>query len=176
MEKQSFDDMFEEIVKRKLKKIGFLESGSSLFIYDDNTNVSLIRLGGKKSRKGCIVHILCFRDKRMPTLYEKLPDGLEHEVFSYPIKVNPSDVSSLINKPLRYKSQNLTFDNEIFEYTNAEESEVVDYLEGVVHSVKTLTAWAKCISPQDLVEVIQRDGESAWIENLWVNALLDVGE
>jgi hypothetical protein len=72
MDKVEFDSLFKSLVIDELKKVGFTTKGKSVYYDDGKFNVSLIRLGGRMSRKGAISHLLCCRHSFLPNLYAKI--------------------------------------------------------------------------------------------------------
>jgi|GEM_PF-2671653 len=170
MDKQSFDSKFKNIITSPLFELGFQESGNSLFMADAQNALSLIRLGGKMASSGGIAHVLCFRHSFLPNLDEAIPVGFEKEVFSYPIKLRPQKVKGILGTKINYVSSNLNFDYEKFEFENKTDIEVDKYLRTVLEATKILIAWAENNPPSVLAKQIEKNGESAWIEKMWLAA------
>jgi hypothetical protein len=170
MEKQRFEEMFDELVARPLEQIGFVRSGKSIYLVQDEIAVSLIRLGGRMAMPGAISQVLCFRHSYLPNLDEEANPGFEREVFAYPIKLRPLAVRTAFRKNIRYRSNNLRYEHETFEFQNKTERQVSNYLLKVLKSVQALLGWAQVITPEYLADEIKKQGESAWIEKLWLKS------
>lgn len=170
MDKQRFEEMFDELVAKPLEQIGFVRSGKSIYLVQNDIAVSLIRLGGRVAIPGAISQVLCFRHSFLPNLYEEANPGFEREVFSYPIKLKPMAVRATFGSNIKYRSSNLRYEKEIFEFANKTERQVSSYLAKVLKSVQALLKWAKVVTPELLADEIRRCGESAWIEKVWLES------
>ncbi len=170
MNKQTFDSFFEQHVSEPLENSGFMRSENSFFINEDPISVSLIRLGGKFASPGTIAHILCFRHSFLPNLNKEVPEGFEKEVFAYPFKLKPSDVVGLLSGPIKYKSQNLNYDYERYNFTEQKDKDVTKYLSKVHDAVVKVLNWSKSTEVKKIAQQIQKHNESAWIEKLWLGA------
>ena len=162
--------MFDELVAQPLEQIGFMRSGKSIYLVQNEIAVSLIRLGGRMAIPGAISQVLCFRHSFLPNLDEEANPGFEREVFSYPIKLKPLAVRAVFGSNIKYRPNNLRYENETFEFVNKTERQVSIYLSKVLKSVQALLSWAQVITPEYLADEIMKCGESAWIEKLWLES------
>lgn len=116
MEKQEFEEQFDNVVLRPLLELGFKCKNRSIYYIDDEVNISLIRLGGRMAKPYAITHVLCFRHTYLPSLSGEVPKGFENEVFSYPLKLKPSKVRSFYGVKIKYEPKNLNYDVERIEF------------------------------------------------------------
>jgi hypothetical protein len=170
MNKESFEQKFKKIVVDPLIEIGFKHTGETLYFVEGDIAISLIRFGGRMSLPGGISHILCFRHSFLPNVEEKIPVGYEENVFSYPIKLKPSCIKSQFGAEIKYYPSNLNYDYEHYSFQDKSEQEVVVYLKTVFNSVLLLLDWSKKRPFSYLQKQIKKNGESAWVESLWLNA------
>jgi hypothetical protein len=170
VDKKRFEEMFDELVTLPLEQMGFLRIGKSIYLVQDEIAISLIRLGGRMALPGAISQVLCFRHSFLPNLDEEVNAGFEREVFAYPIKLKPLAVRTIFGSNIKYRPNNLNYETETFEFRNKTESQITNYLIKVLKSVKALFDWAKSITPEQLAVEINKHGESAWIEKLWLKS------
>ena len=170
VDKKRFEEMFDELVALPLEQVGFLRNGKSIYLVQDEIAISLIRLGGRMALPGAISQVLCFRHSFLPNLDEEVNEGFEREVFAYPIKLKPLAVRTIFGSNIKYRPNNLNYETETFEFQNKTESQTKNYLIKVLKSVKMLLGWAKSITPEHFAVEINKHGESAWIEELWLES------
>ena len=168
--KKRFEEMFDELVASPLEQMGFLRSGKSIYLVQDEIAISLIRLGGRMAIAGAISQVLCFRHSFLPNLDEEVNAGFEREVFAYPIKLKPLTLRTIFGGNIKYRPNNLNYETETFEFQNKTESQITNYLIEISRSVKALFSWANLITPEHLAAQINKHGESAWIEKLWLES------
>lgn len=113
---------------------------------------------------------MCFRHSFLPNVDETIPDGFEKEVFSYPLKLKPLKIKGVLGTKIKYAPTNLNYDYEKFEFESKSEIEVENYLKSVVKAIEALLSWAENHQPTYLANQIEKNGEAAWIEKLWLAA------
>lgn len=169
MTKLEFEELWLEYVVNPLLKLGFQESGKSLFMIKNNTVLSLIRLGGRHSEPGSICHTFCLRHSFLRNLDEKSLKGFEREPFAYPIKCVPSKIANICDKDWMYSPQNLKFPRERFHYFSLNKKQVVNDLVNLQIDLARATELLPFkFTTEFLEDQIQKLGEDAWIENVWL--------
>ena len=170
MDKQQFEKLFDAIIVSPLESSGFERKGKSVYLVQSDIAISLMRLGGRMAIWGGISQILCFRHSFLSTLYEESNFGFESEVFSYPVKLKPLDVKHSLRRSIKYRPTNSRLKGEEFVFDDKSEKQVLKYLSRVLKSVNTVHGWAQRIEPDQLSSEIKKFGESAWIENRWLDS------
>lgn len=169
MEKLSFEEVFDSVIADKLLNLGFERQGKNIFFVSPMHAISLIRLGGRMSREGCISHTLCCRHTYLRNLNKELSQGFENDVFSYPIKLKPNSLrNGLLGLNIKYSPQNLNFEYEVYEFANKSEKEVHNYCEQTVKNILKIKKWFEELRPSKLASQISQNGTDAWIERLWI--------
>ena len=170
MNKSEFENIFDELVVTKLKEYGFLENKKHLYLVDNDVVFSFIRLGGKLNSPHSVAHILCIKHNFLPNLNEKVIKGFDNEVFAYPFKFKPNEMQKIINKPIKYHSDNLNYDYERFNFDTSSDVEVHDYLRNIGHYIVETVEWFSKFTLVEIKETIEKNSQSDWIENIWLSA------
>lgn len=172
MNREEFDILFETHLVRPLAASGFKTKGKSVYIVDDrNIAVSLIRLGGKFSTPNSIAHILCLRHSFLPdNIDEKIISGFCSEITDYPFKLLPANASQEIKDGVQYRSQNLRYDHEEFDYSDKSETEVIAYIDSVRQAILDLLDWARGSGSKNIGTLIKKGSNGDWIEKMWLKA------
>jgi hypothetical protein len=171
MEKAEFEQLFDARVAAPLAALGFRPVGRSLHARIGDAEIALIRLGGRRSRAGEIVHVLCVRKTWMRTRERVVPDGFVREPFDYPYKLLPSrlDRGTIFRSPFRYTPQNLNYDYDQQEFANAAPAEVCEELDELRSVIaERVVPWATELSARSLLRALRWRGQNAWIERLWI--------
>ena len=166
MNKEAFDALFEERVARRLARVGFVSKGMSLAFCDESIVLSLFRLGGRMINPGSISYILCFRHSILRDRSEKVPTRFPDEVFDYPYKFRPLEDGR--EQPI-YRPQNLNYQYELLHWENVKEDTVSAKLDRITEHVEVhFLPWARTISLAQAKSEIERHGENAWCERMWI--------
>jgi hypothetical protein len=166
MNKEAFDALFEERVAQRLARVGFVSKGKSLAFCDESLVLSLFRLGGRMSSPGSIAHVLCFRHSILRDRSETVPIGFPDEVFDYPYKFKPLEDGR--ERPI-YRPQNLNYQYERLHWDNADDESVIEKLNRISEHVEVhFLPWAKAIPLAQAKSEIERHGENAWCERMWI--------
>ncbi|MER2495357.1 hypothetical protein ABS858_04580 [Vibrio neptunius] len=168
MEKREFEEQFDNVVLRPLLELGFKCKNKSIYYIDDEINISLIRLGGKMATPGGISHVLCFRHTYLPNLSGEVPDDFENDVFSYPLKLKPSEIRGIWGVKATYEPKNLSYDFERIEFKSKSRAILLKDLERLKKDILAFLKWAKSSNASKLPQQIRQNGEQAWIEGLWL--------
>jgi len=166
MDKDAFETLFEECVAGRLTRLGFASAGKTLTFYDGRITIALFRLGGRLSMPGSISHILCFRHSFLRDMRETIPAGAPKEVFAYPYKFRPLEDA---RRDLAYRPQNLAYDYEQLYWENADEHSLRQKLDRIAaHIEDRFLPWAEKLSLESAMSEIERHGENAWCERMWI--------
>lgn len=170
MNKIEFEQVFENIFSKTMTEMGFTKTGSHFYINRGFFTVSLIRLGGHLAYPGSVSYVFCFRHTFLPNLDGKIISNFEKEVFAYPIKIKPSEIFVFLNKPFRYQSQNLSYEYDTINYAELNAKSVVEMFDGILKGVSSYLNWAAEQPIEMFCDSIEKDGEGAWIEKIWIEA------
>ena len=95
-----------------------------------------------------------------------IPATVPSDVFDYPYKFKPLEDAE---KALVYRPQNLRYDYERFQWENAKESIVVQKLDRIASFVEdSFLPWAQIMPLVKARSEIEKNGEDAWCERLWI--------
>jgi hypothetical protein len=166
MNKEAFDALFEERVAGRLSRLGFVPKGKTLAFFDGRLVLALFRLGGRMSTPGSISHILCFRHSILRDRSETIPTGFPKEVFDYPYKLKPLEDG---RGKLIYRPQNMNYQYERLHWGHADEDSVLQKLDRIADHIEVhFLPWAMTIPMAQAKSEIERHGENAWCERMWV--------
>jgi hypothetical protein len=169
MYKTEFDKAFDELVSEPLAKIGFQARGKSLLLFDRLNTVGLIRFGGRRSLPGTIAHVLCFRHSFLRDRSERVLSVPASEPFDYPYKFDVSALPSLPVLSWRYSPRNLNYPISRFAWQGRVQSDVEERLKALSDFLSgTFVPWSLSMTPQRVLAQIERYGENAWCERLWI--------
>ena len=159
-----FNERFESEVVVPLAEAGFQSRGKTLYWKDDQRCLSLIRLGGRMQRPDAITHVAAFRHNFLRDLNERIPNPITTEVFAYPFKFLPLEVSAIPE----YTPMNLSFEKEVIGFGDSP-SDVERHLVSLrTQMIHNHLPSAKKLSPERALDQIRRSGEDAWIESIWI--------
>ena len=127
MEKTEFERQFHARVAEPLAPLGFQPVKRSLHARIGDAEIALIRLGGRMSVPGGIVHVLCVRKTWLRTRDEIVPDGFVREPFDHPYKLRPSLLEN--TSAFRYTPQNLNYHHDCLMFAEEGPNEVSPALE-----------------------------------------------
>ncbi|KZL03373.1 hypothetical protein PsAD14_00340 [Pseudovibrio sp. Ad14] len=169
LENQYFTHIYERKFSKKLLEFGFTrckESQTLQFIEEDR-HISLIRLGGRSARPGCIRTILCFRH----TFLRPVSKSTTLEVFDFTRKLHFSDFRAYPFYSPAYTPLNLDFSGKIDTWNFKEASEIkilkdIDYRLSIL--LKRVVPWSRKRTHQAELKSLQRKGEGAWCEDRWI--------
>ncbi|CAA6697042.1 MULTISPECIES: hypothetical protein [unclassified Lentimonas] len=166
---EEFDELWSEKIVTPLLGLGFKESGKSLFIEKNQSSLALIRLGGRMSRPGAICHTFCFRHTFLRNLKEEVPQKFEKEVFAYPVKSEPSRISTIGKADWHYTPRNLNYPREHIDFSKKQKNRIVTELQKLHDDlVIALNTLPNTLTPELLSQMIIQNGEAAWIEKMWL--------
>lgn len=169
MTTEQFQEHWTELVETPLIESGFKASGKSLYIEKEDCALALIRLGGKFSVPGTICHTFCFRHQFLRNLREENPKKFEKEVFAYPIKLEPSRISSIGKEGWCYTPTNLRYPNERIDFSTRRENVVLAELKCLRQDlIEAAEFLPEALTPEMMQNQIQENGEDAWVERIWV--------
>ena len=115
-------------------------------------------------RPNAIAYIAAFRHNFLRDLNEKIPSRITSEVFAYPFKFLPLKSNSIP----RYRPQNLNFESEYIEY-NEKAPDVLSQLASLRSKIlDNHLPSAMDLTTEKAFEQIRDNGESAWIESIWL--------
>ncbi len=88
MQKQEFDDVFEEVISADLVGRGFTRRGKSLFLEGIDKQVAWIRGAGRFVVPGSVAHLVCFRHSFLRDKDERVPTAAPGGAGNYPWVLN----------------------------------------------------------------------------------------
>ena len=170
MTKESFDALFHKHVLERLGPLGFRFVGKTIALRDSDITLSLIRLGGRLSLPGCVSYVLCFRHSFLRELQgEEVPSRISTEVFDYPFKFRPSELSGSARADWRYIPRNLNYPHDSYPWSEHGEDEVRSWLSSLLQLIEgEFLPWAKALSPHAAAGQLKKYGNDAWCERLWL--------
>lgn len=172
-----FDLLFEECVEFPLRKEGFhrYKKTKTLVMTRGDAQLSLIRLGGRRTRPGHVAQIICFRHIFLrPTQGDDLvvddPVEFTLEPSDYPFKLLPRDFTRFTLMRPRYRPLNLglgeydlyRFEDKTSDRVRRDLTRLRDIL------VNEALPWSSQMRPWVVAEQIKRYGEKAWCEMRWL--------
>lgn len=170
MDITKFDESFNSLVVDALSNYGFRSHGKSVYFMDDIHTVCMIRLGGRRARRGSIAYLICCRHSYLPNMEEKVPTKFESEVQSYPLKLEPGLVKmDNANLNISY-AKNFNYGNEVFTYEDKDDSEIEIFLEELVAEILAVKKWFTSQPESNLAKQISMSLNRAWVEKIWLEA------
>jgi hypothetical protein len=167
MNKEQFEELFDEFVSEPLKGAGFIRKGTSLYCVDGITQVALRRGGGRLSGPGTISFIVCFRHTFLRDKYESIPkvESILPEccpwVFGTDSIINGSfwqfDPSKLMSLPY-----------ERLVYDRKSDLEITSYFQNLELAVTSkFLPWALAKTPESALSDMSKYTEKWWVARLW---------
>ncbi len=169
MTPECFQEHWTELIEKPLLSRGFKASGKTLYTENNECTLALIRLGGRKSSPGTICHTFCFRHSFLRNLNKEFPKKFEKEVFAYPIKFEPSKISSIGKEGWRYIPTNLNYPTERIDFSKKKENHLIAELKQLQSDLLEACGFLPKILKSEVMEYqIRENGEDAWIERIWL--------
>lgn len=172
MRLDEFNELFLQFAEEPLRHCGFVrhKNTRTLMRTVESAQLSLIRLGGRLSRPGCITHTLCFRHTFLRPIESDEPVATSLEPNDYPFKLELSKFASANPDDLRYRPMNLgNWPRDRIEFGESEPGVVQGELERFVDQLTTLVVpWVASMSPEVAAHQIATFGEDAWCERRWL--------
>jgi len=84
VQKQEFDETFDEVITDVLVRRGFAQRGKSLFLSEGDRQLAWIRGAGRFAVPGSIAHLVCFRHSFLRDKNELVPKAAPGDAGNYP--------------------------------------------------------------------------------------------
>lgn len=172
MSLDEFNELFLQIAEQPLRHCGFVrhKNTRTLMRTVESAQLSLIRLGGRLSRPGCISHTLCFRHTFLRPINTDEPVASSLEPSDYPFKLELNEFATANPDDLRYRPMNLgNWPRDRIEFNETESDAVRGRLERLVDRLAgVVVPWVDSMSPEAAADQIATYGEDAWCERRWL--------
>ena len=167
-----FDPLFEECVDLPLRREGFhrYKKTKTLVMTRGDAQLSLIRLGGRFTRPGCVAQIICFRHIFLrPTQVDGLVE-FTLEPSDFPFKLLQRDFEGSGRGVPVYRPINLGIREwELYSFSDKTREQVQRDMSNLrdILANKGLP-WSLRMTPELVAEQIRNFGEEAWCEKRWL--------
>jgi hypothetical protein len=172
MKSEEFNDLFDQDFAKPLLNLGFsyVRRSKTLKYINGENELQLKRLGGRLSRPGTMVSVICFRHTFLrPT---QCDDPFEEllEVSDFTRKLTFQDFRGIFRPKLNYIANNSGhYEYDTFNYEKATASNVKKGLRDLVRLVeKRVLPWTNSLTPETELAQILKFGEQAWCEKRWI--------
>ena len=168
MQKNEFEEIFDETVAHPLEALGFQKKGTRLLSDDGLVQIAWVRGGGRLASAGTIAHLACFRHSFLRDKSETVPAVAPSEPGEYPwvvncealLNTNPHDwafdPSSLMSLP--YGRLN---------FSMLSTEDVVNALSKRRTAFAKYVSWARTLSLKEAHQQIACHAERYWVARLW---------
>lgn len=172
MKSEEFNNLFGQEFAKPLSQSGFeyVGRGQTLKYLKGNNELRLIRLGGRLSRPGAMVSVICFRHifLRPVSTDEPNPKAVFTQDFSR--KQVFQDFRGFLKPRPNYRPNNSgRWGRDTFEYGGSSENDVRLRLRALRKLfTNRIMPWANSITPEGELDQIKEFGEQAWCEMRWI--------
>ncbi|MFJ9453171.1 MULTISPECIES: hypothetical protein [unclassified Herbaspirillum] len=168
MQKNEFEEIFDEIVTHPLKALGFQKKGARLLSDDGMVQIAWVRGGGRLASGGAMAHLACFRHSFLRDKSETVPAVAPSEPGEYPwvfdcealLNTNPHDWTF---DPSRLMS--LPYGR--LDFSTLSTADVVSALSERRTAFAKYVSWARALSLKEAHEQIAYYVERFWVARLW---------
>jgi hypothetical protein len=169
VQRQEFDQIFEEVVSGALADQGFAQRGKGLFLEDGDTHVAWIRGAGRFAVPGSVAHLVCFRHSFLRDKDERVPKVAPSYAEHYPWVLNAELLPTTTSTDWRFdpaRLMALPFGR--YEYTDLSSSVVRSDLTKRRDGFLRYVEWASGIDRNEAESQMVPFSGRYWIARLWL--------
>lgn len=169
MDKNDFEDIFDEIVCRPLLGDGFIRRGRALYAETQGLQIAWVRGGGRFALPGAIAHCVCFRHAILRDKEGQLPAHAPSFPEQYPWVFDPERLAKTRSKDWRFDAarlMSLPYGRYIFD--GVPEKTLKKDLAGRLAAFRKYTDWALSLSlPEAAAQLVPFAGDY-WVARHWL--------
>lgn len=169
MQKQEFDEIFEEVISCVLASRGFVQRGKNLFLENGDTHVAWIRGAGRFVVPGSVGHLVCFRHAFLRDKEESIPTAAPSFAENYPWLLNAELLPTATPKDWSFapsRLMSLPFGR--YEYADLSQSVVRSDLAKRRDGFLRYVDWASGVGVDEAEAQMIPFAEEYWIARLWL--------
>lgn len=169
MQKQEFDEIFEEIVSEALTNQGFAQRGKSLFLENGNSQIAWIRGAGRFAAAGSVAHLVCFRHAFLRDKDERVPEVAPSYAENYPWVLSAEQLPTTAPSDWRFdpaRLMSLPFGR--YEYAELAPSVVRSDMTKRRDGFLRYVEWASGVDRDEAESQMAPFAGEYWVARLWL--------